>query len=88
MAQLPIKFRTLQIIDQHEGITNEDILEILKKEYPRDRVVNYDGVEKYLISLKAVGLIEAISVTLTNSGKLKQSYKITPYGISRMKYVG
>lgn len=87
MGELPIKFRTLQIIKENEGINDEDIFKMLKKEYPRDRIVNFRGIGEYLISLKAVGLIEVINVTFTNSGELKQSYKITPYGKGRMKYI-
>ena len=87
MSKLPVKFRVLQLINQKKGITNEEILEILKVEYPRDRLVNYEDIEYYLISLKSVGLVDTISVTLMNYGKLLQSYKITDYGISRMKYV-
>ena len=60
---------------------------MLKNEYPLDRSVNENGVEDYLLSLKAVGLIELTSVTSDKSGKLKQCYKITDYGASRMKYI-
>lgn len=88
MKQLPIKFRTLQLVAQNEGISNEEIVAKLKKEYPLDKFVGYKGIEEYLLSLKAVGLIEPISAALTASGELKQSYKITDYGTTRMKYVG
>lgn len=87
MKQLPIKFRTLQLVSQNEGISNEEIAATLKKEYPLDKFVSYKGVEEYLLALKAVGLIEPINVTLAASGELKQSYKITDYGTTKMKYV-
>ena len=87
MSKLPIKFRVLQLINQKKGVTNEEILEILKFEYPRDRVVNYKDIEYYLISLKSVGLIDSISVTLRDHSKLVESYKISDYGMNRMKYI-
>lgn len=87
MKQLPIKFRTLQLVAQNEGISNEEIVVTLKKEYPLDKFVSYKGVEEYLLSLKAVGLIEPINATLAASGELNQSYKITDYGAAKIKYV-
>ena len=87
MSQMPVKFRVLQVIFLNEGVSNQEILELLKNEYPLDRSVNEKGIEDYLLSLKAVSLIELTSVSLDNSGKLKQFYKITDYGASRMKYI-
>ena len=87
MSQIPVKFRVVQVIFRKEGVSNEEILKILEKEYPLDRSVNEKGIEDYLLSLKAVGLIDLTSVTLDNNGKLKQCYKITDYGASRMKYI-
>lgn len=86
MNQLPVKSRVLQVIFLNEGVSNQEILEMLKNEYPLDRSVNQKGIEDYLLSLKAVGLIELTSVALVNN-KLKQGYKITDYGTSRIKYI-
>lgn len=87
MAQLPIKFRTLQLIEQNPGIDNGEILALLKQEYPHDRFVTAKGVTEYLLSLKAVGLIEPVSICLNAAGDLIQAYKVTESGKSRMKYV-
>lgn len=88
MSQLPVKFRVVQMVFQQEGLSNQEIFEMLKKEYPLDRSVNEQGVDNYLLSLKAVGLIEVASATSDKNGRLKQCYAITDYGASRMKYVG
>ncbi|MHB8073965.1 hypothetical protein E4K67_00325 [Desulfosporosinus fructosivorans] len=88
MSQLPVKFRVVQMIFQKEGFSNQEIFELLKKEYPRDRSVNEEGIDNYLLSLKAVGLIKIVSASSDKNGKLKQCYTITDYGTSRMKYVG
>jgi aminopeptidase-like protein len=87
MSQLPIKFRMVQAICLNEEVSNQEILELLKKEYPLDRSITEEGVEDYLLSLKAVGLIKLTSVSTANNGKLKMFYQITHYGRSRMKYV-
>ncbi|WP_407311441.1 hypothetical protein [Desulfosporosinus sp. SB140] len=88
MSQIPVKFRVVQVIFRKEGITNQEILEILKREYPLDRGVQEKGVLEYLQSLKAVGLIELTSASSEKNGKLTQCYKITDYGASRIKYIG
>lgn len=86
MKQLPVKFRIVEAIFQHEGLSNQELLEMLKKDYPSDRSIHEKGVQEYLQSLKAVGLIE-LTGAFSDNGKLKQCYKITDYGASRMKYV-
>jgi len=87
MGQIPVKFRVVQVIFQREGITNLELLEILKKEYPQDRSVHEKGVQEYLQSLKAVGVIELTSAFSDEKGKLIQCYKITNYGASRMNFI-
>ena len=87
MSQMPVKFRVVQVISLHEGISNQELLEMLTTEYPHDRNVNEKGVEDYLLSLRTVGLIELTSVNSDKNGKLNQYYKITDYGASRMKYI-
>ncbi|ODA40076.1 hypothetical protein [Desulfosporosinus sp. BG] len=86
MNQIPVKFRVVQVIFLNAGVSDQKIFEMLKHEYPLDRSVNEKGIEDYLLSLKAAGLIELTTVTLNNN-KLKQCYKITDYGTSRMKYI-
>lgn len=87
MSQIPVKFRVAQLIFQKEGISNEEVFQVLKQEYPGDRYVHEKGVLEYLQSLKAVGLIELTNASLDQNGKLTQCYKITGYGASRMKYI-
>ncbi|MFZ5946161.1 MAG: hypothetical protein ACOYVD_18895 [Bacillota bacterium] len=87
MSLMPIKIRILQLINHNEGISNEDLLLNLKKEYVLDRNITDTGIEDYLISLKTVGMIALTDLSIDNYGKLKQFYKITKYGSDRLKYV-
>ncbi|EKQ56829.1 MULTISPECIES: hypothetical protein [unclassified Clostridium] len=87
MNKIPIKFRVAQVIYQNEGVSNLEILKILNNEYPFDRSINERNVEEYLLSLKAVGIIELTNAITDKNGKLKMFYKITDYGKSRMKYI-
>lgn len=87
MGALPVKFRIVQIIADCSEISNEELYTILKKEYPHDRHVSQSGIDSYLMSLKAVGIIEPISSRLTQDRTVVQSFKITATGISKMHYI-
>lgn len=87
MSQMPVKFRILQAIYQKKKLSNQELLEILKKEYPLDRSVNEKGIEDCLLSLKTGRMIELAQVAEDNNGKLKLYFKITDYGMSRMKFI-
>ncbi|HWQ75058.1 MAG TPA: hypothetical protein VN441_07070 [Syntrophomonas sp.] len=85
--QMPVKFRLVQAIYQKKNISNQEILEILKNEYPSDRSVNEQGVEDYLLTLLTTGLIELTNTTLDNDRKLKMCYELTDHGMNLMKYI-
>ncbi|AFM02467.1 MULTISPECIES: hypothetical protein [Desulfitobacterium] len=87
MSLIPIKFRVVEIILHNAGISDQEILKMLKEDYPLDRGVNENNVDSYLLSLKAVGLIDPTRVAVDKDGKLQQCYNITEYGRKRMKYI-
>ncbi|WP_088226070.1 hypothetical protein [Desulfosporosinus sp. FKB] len=88
MSQIPVKFRLLQVISENENLSNQELLEILRNEYPLDKSVNERGIEDYLLTLTATGLIDLKNAALDDNGNLQLSYKITDYGKHLMKYVG
>ncbi|MGC7870696.1 hypothetical protein ACPUYX_04085 [Desulfosporosinus sp. SYSU MS00001] len=88
MSQIPVKFRLLQVISENENLSNQELLVILRNEYPLDRSVNERGIEDYLLTLTATGLIDLKNAALDDNGNLQLSYKITDYGKRLMKYVG
>jgi len=87
MSLVPVKIRILQLISENQGISNEDLLLLLKKEYTWDRNINEKSIEDYLISFKNIGMIELTDIVFDTGGKLKQFYKITDYGLNRLKLV-
>ncbi|NLT94408.1 MAG: hypothetical protein GXW85_02565 [Clostridia bacterium] len=87
MSLVPVKIRILQLISENQGISNEDLLLLLKKEYTWDRNINEKSIEDYLISFKNIGMIELTDIVFDAGGKLKQFYKITDYGLNRLKLV-
>ena len=87
MDILPVKFRMLQFVFQNEGVSNDHLYCALKQEYPNDKYVSQAGIDESLLSLKAGGLIEATRANVSDLGMLVQSYKITSYGIGKMKYI-
>lgn len=87
MNPLPVKFRIIQAIYQNKQLSNIEILEILKKEYPFDRSIRANNLEQSLLSLKIVGIIEQKSAAVDLDDELIIYYRITDYGVSRMKYI-
>ncbi|HBI74404.1 MAG TPA: hypothetical protein DDY59_14675 [Lachnospiraceae bacterium] len=87
MNQMPIKFRIVQVIYQNKNVSNQEILKILKNEYPCDRSINEQSVEECLLTLLTTSLIELTSTTLDNNSKLKTCYEITEYGKNLIRYL-
>ncbi|MBP1761150.1 MAG: hypothetical protein H6Q64_692 [Firmicutes bacterium] len=87
MQKLPVKFRVFQIISQYEDIANEELYKILKQEYPLDRHVTLHGIDNYLMSLKAVGLIRNSLTLLSDTGTMIQKYQLTENGVNKLKYI-
>lgn len=87
MTLLPVKYRVLQLVFQHDEISNDELYKVLKKEYPLDRFVNEQGIDECLISLKAVGMVKVTDGSLTDTGRLIQRYQITARGLDKMKYI-
>ena len=87
MTLLPVKYRVLQLVCQHDEISNDELYQVLKREYPLDRFVNEQGTDECLISLKAVGMVKVTAGSLTDTGRLIQRYQITARGLDKMKYI-
>ena len=87
MSKLPLKFRVFQIIAQQQDVSNSELLTILQSEYPNERYVQQMEIDNYLMSLKAVGLIELSGALLTDTGSVVQQYRITGSGTSKLKYL-
>lgn len=87
MSQLPVKFRIAQMVYRKKEISNKEILQILRIEYPFDGSINEIEMEEYLLSLKAVGIIEQTRARTDLDGELIVFYKITDYGVRCIKYM-
>lgn len=63
--------------------TAEEMAELLLPEYPGEKQVNAEEIGHHFMALKAVGIIETAEENIID-GKLRQSYRITPYGRKRV----
>ncbi|QAT39913.1 hypothetical protein [Clostridium sp. JN-9] len=88
--KLPMRFRILQLIcngDQGKNtIDSKKIKEIIFKEYGNERQCKDKTIKNHLLALKAVGLIEEISVTIEN-GKFVSQYAATGEGLKRLNLI-
>jgi hypothetical protein len=89
MAVLPLRFRILHIISQAGGkpLKANDIYKDLFEEYSGEGQFSFDLMETHLMSIKAVGLIDAVDPYFDEFGEARYQYVITETGKDRTKYL-
>lgn len=85
--KLPLRFRILYLLSQHDALTENEVMDALRDEYGNEGQFKLANIESHLMSMKAVGMLEVVDVNLNDNGKLVQQYRITAYGKSRLKYL-
>ncbi|MDR0356332.1 MAG: DNA-binding protein [Deltaproteobacteria bacterium] len=89
MAVLPLRFRILHLINQADGkpIKTNDIYKEIFDEYTGEGQFSFDLMESHLMSIKAVGLIDAVEPYFDEFGEARYHYIITETGKARTKYL-
>ncbi|MDR1111981.1 MAG: DNA-binding protein [Deltaproteobacteria bacterium] len=89
MAVLPLRFRILHMINQAGGkpVKANDIYKELFDEYSGEGQFSFDFMEDHLMSIKAVGLIDAVDPYFDEFGEARYQYVITETGKDRTKYL-
>lgn len=89
MAVLPLRFRILHIVNKAAGnpLKTGEIYEELKDEYTGEGQFSLELMESHLMSIKAVGLIDAVEPYFDDNGEARYKYIITDTGKDRTKYL-
>jgi hypothetical protein len=89
MAVLPLRFRILHIINKAAGkpLKTDEIYKELYDEYSGEGQFSLELMESHLMSIKAVGLIDAVEPYFDNQGEARYQYIITETGKDRTKYL-
>ncbi|MDR1657607.1 MAG: DNA-binding protein [Deltaproteobacteria bacterium] len=89
MAVLPLRFRILHLVNKASGkpLKTEEIYKELYDEYSGEGQFSLELMESHLMSIKAVGLIDAVEPYFDNSGEARYQYIITETGKARTKYL-
>lgn len=87
MAKIPMRFRILHLMSVYEMLSDEEIMKALKEEYGTEGQLKKSIIDSHLQSMRAVGMIENADVSLDENDNIKIKYKITDYGLSRLKYL-
>ena len=89
MAVLPLRFRILHLVHLADGkpMKTGEIYKALYDEYAGEGQFSYELMESHLMSVKAVGLIEAVDPYIDEYGEARYSYVITETGKARTKYL-
>lgn len=78
--KLPMRFRIIHLVSQHDKISDKEVMEALRDEYGDEGQYKMSIIETHLMSLRAVGIIENTGVTLDENDNLVQQFSITDYG--------
>lgn len=78
--KLPMRFRIIHLVSQHDKISDKEVMEALRDEYGEEGQYRKSIIDTHLMSLRAVGIIENTGVTLDENDNLVQHFSITDYG--------
>ena len=78
--KLPMRFRIIHLVSQHDKISDKEVMEALRDEYGDECQYKMSIIETHLMSLRAVGIIENTGVSLDENDNLVQQFSITDYG--------
>jgi hypothetical protein len=78
--KLPMRFRIIHLVSQHDTISDKEVMEALRDEYGGEGQYKDSIINTHLMSLRAVGIIEVAGVSLDDNNELVQEFKITDYG--------
>jgi ABC-type tungstate transport system permease subunit len=89
MAVLPLRFRILHILHLAAGkpMGTGEIYKALYDEYAGEGQFSYELMESHLMSVKAVGLIDAVEPYFDEYKEARYKYVITETGQARTKYL-
>lgn len=86
--KLPLRFRILHLLSIEKiSMSKLEIMAKLRPEYGDEGQFKESMVELHLQSMRAVGLVEAVDLSLDATDHLQVKYKITEYGFSRLSYL-
>lgn len=84
---LPMRFRILHQFCQVENTTAEQLMAALQSEYGNEGQFDRGIFDGHLMSMRAGGLIEDRDASFDNNGNLIQTFAVTEFGRSRLKYI-
>lgn len=84
---LPLRFRVLTELAIEGPLDATAILNALEPDYGRERQFKKSMIESHLRSLRAVGLVEDVEMSLDSSGELVRTVAITEAGRGLLKYL-
>ena len=75
----------LQLIEHRDGLTPEQLYEILQPAFGTERQCTVEGIDEQMTSIKSVGLVEITETLEGDNNQLISIYRITDYGLERSK---
>jgi len=85
--KLPMRARILELMSDNTTKFAEEVYIALGSEYGNEGQYKQSKVLLHLYSMRAVGLLADSDVSLDTNGELIEGFKITGFGLSRLKYL-
>lgn len=87
---MPMRYCIIvQLIANKEGLTPTRMYELLLPIYGQEKQCSLEEMDRQLMSLKTVGLVEVVKTAEKEDGSIESTYRITRYGEERAKkYIG
>lgn len=87
MNKLPLRFRILHFFSQVPEADNKKLMDALRADYGTEGQFTESIFTEHLMSMRASGLIQDKDVSFDTNGTLIQSFAITEFGKTRLKYL-
>lgn len=87
MNKLPLRFRMLHFFSQVSEADNKKLMDALRADYGTEGQFTESIFTEHLMSMRASGLIQDKDVSFDSNGTLIQSFAITEFGKTRLKYL-
>lgn len=88
MNKLPYKLRIFEwATKQGKPFTVEEAMAALKHEYGSEAQFTLKRTDEYIQSMLGACMLDAADLDLTEDGDLKITYKVTDFGMGRVKHI-
>ncbi|MDD3310781.1 hypothetical protein [Pseudodesulfovibrio sp.] len=85
MSKMPMKMMVADCFRRGEALNPGAVHDLIRDHYAGERYCSIESVREHLMSLKAVGILNDESSYVDGDGGLVPVYRISEYGLDRLR---